>query len=98
MFATETKASSYTTLLNAVNDQLHGSAATQDVNAATPTFSWRGRARDAVQVIVNPHVMDWMDDDDSLPDIAFIQRSLHEINHRFEQEWVLRFVSSYMFH
>ncbi|KAI0720384.1 hypothetical protein C8T65DRAFT_10618 [Cerioporus squamosus] len=48
--------------------------------------AWRQAVREAVQAIVNPHVLDWMDDDDSLGEADVISRALQEIDERFERE------------
>ncbi|CAA7258548.1 unnamed protein product [Cyclocybe aegerita] len=46
---------------------------------------WRQRVQDSVQDIIYPDVLSWMDDDEgsSVPDLC--QRSLYEIQVRFEQ-------------
>lgn len=46
----------------------------------------RQLARDAVEVIIEPHVLEWMDDDDSQTDIEFILRALAEVDNRFEKQ------------
>ena len=82
---TEEGASSFTDLLKAAKERLvvlenPGSMLDE------ATLSRRALARKAVQAIVEPHVLQWMDDDDSLTDVDFIRRVLDEINGRFEDE------------
>ncbi|KAJ3516810.1 hypothetical protein NLJ89_g892 [Agrocybe chaxingu] len=50
---------------------------------------WRQRVQDCVQDIISPDTLSWMDDDEgsSVPD--FCQRSLYEIQVRFEQRPLL---------
>ncbi|TBU47261.1 hypothetical protein BD309DRAFT_856414 [Dichomitus squalens] len=82
---TETSPPSYANLLKAVNDRLVILENPEGVlNKAT--LSRRALAREAVQAIVEPHVLQWMDDDDSLTDVDFIRRALDEINRRFEEQ------------
>ena len=48
--------------------------------------SQRVLVRDVVQAIVEPHVLDWMEDDDVYNGAEIIPRALREINQRFEDE------------
>ncbi|KAI0751060.1 hypothetical protein C8Q80DRAFT_1099585 [Daedaleopsis nitida] len=83
------KGSTYAAFLDVVRNRLQILEAPLDVNrnATSSLASWKTRARDVVQAVVNPQVMDWMDDaDDSQVDVAYIIRCLEEINMRFERD------------
>ena len=89
MLDTETKGTMYATLLTALNNRLQPPPMVQDGGVViSPGGSWRSRAREAVQTVVNPHVLDWMEDDadDAPPDTALIHRALEEIATRYEKE------------
>lgn len=48
-----------------------------------PPHVWRQRVRDAVQAIISPDILAWMDDDDTSSESQICQRSLCEIKFRF---------------
>ena len=50
---------------------------------------WRQRVRDAVQAIISPDVLSWMDDDDASSESHICQRSLYEIKFRFYKSVML---------
>lgn len=78
---------SYDALLTAVDKRLQElSSSHQDKEARSDVRASRQLARDAVEVIIEPHVLEWMDDDDSLTDIEFILRALAEVDNRFEKQ------------
>ncbi|KAI1796128.1 hypothetical protein LXA43DRAFT_880633 [Ganoderma leucocontextum] len=83
LLKTEASAPSFPNILNAVNARLLELENPDLANDKTKP-SRRDLARGAVQAIVEPHVLDWMDDDDSLTEVDFIRRALDEINRRFE--------------
>lgn len=85
LLKTEPGAPSFPNILNAVNNRL---LVLENPNLANdkPEPSQRDLAREAVQTIVEPHVLDWMDDDGSLTEVDFIRRALDEINRRFEDQ------------
>ncbi len=85
LFKTEASAPSFPNILNAVNVRLLALENPDLANAKTKP-SQRALAREAVQTIVEPHVLDWMDDDDSLTEVNFIRRALDEIDRRFEDQ------------
>ena len=51
--------------------------------------SWKVLARQAVSEIIEPSVLDWMDDDSHTVDAEYIHRCLSELNRRYEQKYVL---------
>lgn len=61
------------------------SADSMAVDPVTPIPSWRDRVRDVTQAIVEPDRLGWMDDDETLNDLAFSSRALSEIDSRFER-------------
>lgn len=85
LLKTEANPPSFPDILNAVNDRLLVLQNPDLANGKT-VRSQRDLAREAVQAIVEPHVLDWMDDDDSLTEVAFIRRALDEISRRFEDQ------------
>ena len=80
-------APSYNAFVTAVNSRLQSLAPPQATSAIPPVGkSWRVQVRETVQVIVEPNELEWMDDDDSLGDLEYIQRALTDIDTRFEQQ------------
>ena len=89
LLRTSPKTPSCTSFLQAVDERLGALSNIQDVIMATSTSTptaWRVLVRDAVQAIVNPHVLDWMEDGDALGETDIIRRALQEIDERFERE------------
>ena len=86
MLDTETKGAMYATLLTALNNRLQPPPMVQDGGVViSPDGSWRSRAREAVQTVVNPHVLDWMEDDEGTSDALIIERALSTIQNRFQR-------------
>jgi serine/threonine-protein kinase ATR len=79
----------YGKLLQAVNKRANAikvdgefhKAPTADSSAHT----WRREARNIVQVIVQPEDLDWMEDDEGISDLLFIERALNNIQSRFQR-------------
>lgn len=44
---------------------------------------WRAKMKTAVEGVISPDHLDWMEDDESLADLAYINRALDEISNRF---------------
>lgn len=78
--------SSFEVLLTATDKRLQELSTAQSEGANLDVPSQRVLARDAVQAIIEPHVVEWMDDDDSLTDAEFITRALAEVDSRFERQ------------
>ncbi|KAI9000757.1 hypothetical protein BD414DRAFT_405932 [Trametes punicea] len=77
-------ASAYDALLAALDKRLRDTSPSNACNQVR-VQPWRTLARDAVQAIIEPHVLEWTDDGDSLTDVDFVARSLAEVNDRFEK-------------
>ena len=75
-------------LLTAIDHRLSNTLGNADNLGGSTTRPWRVLVRDAVQAIIEPHVLDWMDDDDTLTDHDFVIRALTEVDARFAEQWV----------
>lgn len=66
-------------------------SAVQDpiLSADTSSNEWRMLARTAVEEIIAPDVVAWMDDDDSYSDVQFMNRALKDIKARYTECVVL---------
>ena len=79
--------SSHGILLAAIDERLNDPPINPDDGSNSETRPWRVLVRDAVQAIIEPHVLDWMDDDDSLTDHDLIVRALAEVDARFVRKY-----------
>lgn len=56
-----------------------------EVQLENPQVSWRIQVKLVVQAIVEPDEILWMDDDESLSDMQYINRALSEVENRFDR-------------
>ena len=85
---TDTRAPLYQTFLVTSRNRLQGLApgpSTRHLIQPSPA-SHRLNVREAVQAIIEPSPLEWMDDDDQTFDAQYVHRSLNEISNRFERQ------------
>lgn len=84
LFDTEAKRPFYQSLLEIMGSRLQNLQG--PVQEAPTTTARRILAQEAVNKVIEPRVLDWMDDDGNIDDTDFIRRCLSEVDDRFEKE------------
>ena len=56
-----------------------------DAQPAKPPLPWRTEVKSIVQAIVEPDELSWMDDDESLSDVQYMERAFNDIEVRFQR-------------
>lgn len=78
----------YASILKALDKPTRAAKLAQSPISDDAALQWRRNVRNIVRRIIRPEDVDWMDDEEAIGDVQFIERALIDVRSRFARSVV----------